>query len=122
MCYVFYRLFSRQQTGKTMTIPELRKESTLLPHYQMYDLLEHLQRVNWVNQSSNGQWLLSKDMTETSLFDLHKILPVRLPLFEGEMGNDQLSKKLKAKLGNHPEQIEQQLTISIADFFKSEKI
>ena len=60
-------------------------------------------------------------MTETSLFELHQILPVRLPLSESEIGSDQLGEKLKAILGDHHQQIEQQLSVPIADFFKRSK-
>jgi len=111
-------LYQAQKEGRTVSIPELRKGSILLPHHQMNDLLDHLQRFKWVNQSSNGQWLLSKDMKETSLFDLHKLLPVRLPIAADELDDDKLSNSLKTRLGNHREQVSQHLSISIDEFLK----
>ncbi len=111
-------LYQAQKEGRTVSIPELRKGSILLPHHQMNDLLDHLQRFKWVNQSSNGQWLLSKDMKETSLFDLHKLLPVRLPIAADELDDDKLSNSLKTRLGNHQEQVSQHLSISIDEFLK----
>lgn len=111
-------LYQAQKEGQAVSIPELRKGSILLPHYQMNNLLEHLQRFKWVNQSSNGQWLLSKDMKETSLFDLHKVLPVRLPVTAYDLDDDKLSNSLKTHLGNHQEQVAQHLSISIDEFLK----
>jgi membrane protein len=111
-------LYQAQKGGRTVSIPELRKGSILLPHYQMNDLLEHLRRFKWVNQSSNGQWLLSKDMKETSLHDLHKVLPVRLPMSAYELDEDKLSNNLKVCLGDHQEQVAQHLSITIDEFFK----
>ena len=111
-------LYHAQKAGRTVSIPELRKGSILLPHYQMNDLLDHLQRNKWVNQSSNGQWLLSKDMKEASLLDLHKALPVRLPLTAYDLDDGKLSNNLKACLGNHQEQVEQHLSTSIDEFLK----
>ncbi len=111
-------LYQAQKDGRTVSISELREGSILLPHYQMNDLLEHLQRFKWANQSSNGQWLLSKDMKETSLFDLHKVLPVRLPMTANELDGDKLSNSLKVRLGDHQEQVTQHLSISIDEFLK----
>jgi membrane protein len=115
-------LYQAQHQGRTVSIVDLRKGSISLPHYQMNDMLEHLQRFKWVNQSSNGEWLLSKDMKETSLFDLHKLLPVRLPMTAYELDDSKLSNNLKARLGNHQEQVEQHLSISIDDFLSSGNI
>ena len=117
---VLQALYEAQQSGKTLTITHLRKKTIQLPHYQLNDMLEHLQRANWVNQSSSGQWLLSKDMTETRLLDIHHILPVRLPVLQTEFNRGALAMKLKNLLGDRFEPIAQQLQISIAEFFKSE--
>lgn len=115
-------LYDAQKKGETVSIPQLRKGSILLPHHQMDNLLEHLQRIKWVNQSSNGQWLLSKDMKDTSLYDLHTVLPVRLPMTAYELDQDKLSNNLKTCLGNHKEEVAEYLSLSIHDFFKEEKI
>lgn len=113
-------LYQAQRKGETISVAELRKSSISLPHYQMNDLLEHLQRIKWVNQSSNGEWLLSKDMKETSLYDLHSVLPVRLPIVDSELGQDKLSNKLKVHLANHQQEVAQHLSLSIHDFLKAE--
>lgn len=113
-------LYQAQHEGRTVSIVELRKGSILLPHYQMNDMLEYLQRFKWVKQSSNAQWLLSKDMKETSLFDLHKLLPVRLPMTANELDGSKLSNNLKTLLETHQQQVEQDLSISIDEFLKGE--
>lgn len=113
-------LYQAQRKGETLTVAELRKSSILLPHYEMNELLEHLQRIKWVNQSSNGEWLLSKDMKETSLYDLHTALPVRLPISGSDLGQDKLSEKLKVHLASHQQELAQHLSLSIHDFFKEE--
>ncbi len=113
-------LYKAQRGGETLSIAEIRKSSVLLPHYEMNDLLEHLKRIKWVNQSSNGEWLLSKDMKESSLYDLHIALPVRLPVTDYELGRDKLSNKLKVHLANHQEEVSQHLSLTIHDFFKKE--
>ncbi|MBL1141670.1 MAG: YihY family inner membrane protein [Proteobacteria bacterium] len=113
-------LYEAQRKGETASIAQIRKTSVLLSHFEMNDLLEHLKRIKWVNQSSNGEWLLAKDMKETSLYDLHTVLPVRLPITEKELAKDKLSNKLKTYLENHRQQVAEHLSISIHDFFKKE--
>ncbi len=113
-------LYQAQRKGETVPVAKLRKSAVLLPHYQINELLETLKRVKWVNQSSNGQWLLSKDMKETSLYDLHKVLPARLPVTDQELNQDKLANKLKINLADHRQQLEVHLSISIHDFLKQE--
>ncbi len=115
-------LYQAQRTGYTVSIPDLRRDAIKLPHYQMNSLLETLQHAGWVNQSSNGQWLLSRDMTETSLYDLHKVLPVRLPISEKELDKDELSRMFKSRLGSHRENLEECLSESIDNFLKSDVV
>ena len=117
---VLKALYKAQQEGRTLSIPDLRKNAILLPHHQMNDLLEHLKRYQWVNQS-DGQWLLSRDLKETSLFELHKILPVRLPVTERELGTDHVSNALKLRLADYQKQMEANLSISIAEFITTDK-
>lgn len=113
-------MYQAQRTGFTVSIPEIRRDAIKLPHYQMNNLLDTLQHAGWVNESANGQWLLSRDMTETTLYDLHKVLPVRLPVTDRELDRDKLSRKLKSRLASHHEELENSLAVTIDQFFKSE--
>jgi len=110
-------LYQAQKEGRALSISQLRTGLVLLPHYQINDLLELLQRQKWVNESK-GSWLLSKDLKETCLYDLHKILPVRLPVTGSELKNDQLSNNLKSQLCDYHKQVEGNLSVSIAEFLK----
>jgi len=110
-------LYKGQREGKTLSIAEIRKSSVSLPQYEMNELLEHLKRKKWANQSSNGEWLLSKDMKETSLYELHNALPVRLPISDYELGQDRLSIKLKDCLTDYKQEVAQHLSSSMHDFF-----
>lgn len=118
---VLEHLYQAQKEGKTVSVISFRKGAILLPHYQMNDLLEYLQRFKWVNQAADGQWLLAKDMKETSLYDLHKLLPVRLPMAGYELDDSKLSNNLKSRLGKHQEQVKQDLSISIDEFLRTEQ-
>jgi len=115
-------LYKGQRDGRTLSITEIRKSSVSLPQFEMNEMLEHLKRKKWVNQSSNGEWLLSKDMKETSLYELHTALPVRLPIADNELGRDMLSNKLKDCLVNHKQEVAEHLSLSIHDFLKEDKL
>lgn len=114
-------LYQAQKEGRTVSVTDLRKGSILLPHYQMNDMLEYLQRFKWVNRTSNGQWLLSKDMKETSLYELHQLLPVRLPMTEHELAANGLASALKERLGSYQKEAQQSLSISIDEFLTGSK-
>jgi len=115
--HVLEYLYQAQKDGRALSISQLRKGLVLLPHYQINDLLELLKSHKWVNES-NGNWLLAKDLKETCLFDLHKILPVRLPATASELKNDELSNNLKSHLSDFHLQVETQLAVPIAAIFK----
>ena len=83
------------------------------------NLLEYLEHAEWVNQSSNGQWLLSRDMTETTLYELHEVLPVKLPVSAEELDKDILSQRLKDRISEHRNELESVLSVSLSDFLKS---
>lgn len=121
MLRVLESLYKGQREGKTLSITEIRKSSVSLPQFEMNEMLEHLKRKKWVNQSSNDEWLLSKDMKETSLYELHTALPVRLPIVDNELGQDKLSNKLKDCLVNHKQEVAEHLSLSIHDFLKEDK-
>lgn len=114
--HVLEYLYQAQKEGRALSLSQLRKGMVLLPHYQINDLLELLKRQKWVNES-NGSWLLSKDLKQACLFDLHKILPVRLPVTGSELKNDQLSNNLKSHLDDYHKQVEVNLSMPIATFF-----
>jgi membrane protein len=114
-------LYKSQLEGRTLSITEIRKSSVSLPQFEMNEMLEHLKRKKWVNQSSNSEWLLSKDMKETSLYELHTVLPVRLPIADNELGQDKLSTNLKTCLANHKQEVAEHLSLSIHDFLKEDK-
>lgn len=113
-------LYQAQRTGFTVSIPDLRRDAIKLPHYQLNALLETLEHAGWVNQSSNGQWLLSRDMTETTLYDLHKVLPVKLPVTDTELDKDRLARKIKLRLDSHRQGLKTSLSETIDVFLKAE--
>ncbi len=110
-------LYKGQTEGKTLSIAEIRKSTVSLPQFEMNELLEHLKRKKWANQSSNGEWLLSKDLKESILYELHNALPVRLPISVYELGQDRLSIKLKDCLTDYKQEVAQHLSSSMHDFF-----
>ncbi len=56
-------------------------------------------------------------MKETSLYELHNALPVRLPISDYELGQDRLSIKLKDCLTDYKQEVAQHLSSSMHDFF-----
>jgi membrane protein len=112
---VLRHLVEAQKDGHALSMSQLKKGLVSLPYYQINDLLELLKKHKWVNEN-DGSWLLSKDLGKVFLFDLHKILPVRLPITSSEFKNNQLSSKMKLYLSDYHKQAEGHLSVSIKDF------
>ena len=112
---ILEHLVEAQKNGHALSMSQLRKRLALLSYYQINDLLDLLKKHELINEI-NGSWLLSGDLKQISLFDLHKILPVRLPITASEFKNNQLSNNLKLHLGNYQKQTKGHLSVSIKDF------
>ncbi|NNE38066.1 MAG: YihY family inner membrane protein [Gammaproteobacteria bacterium] len=83
---VIYLLWLAQKEGKSMSSYEVRRGGVKAPQYQINEIMGHLQRVNWVQNTGTGTWILSRDMDELSVMDFVKIVPRPLPL-EGDEEN-----------------------------------
>ena len=76
------QLWSAQKHGNSLDIPGLKRRGITLPQAEVDEIFEHLLREKWVNYTSSGDWILTRDLAALTLYDLQKILHCRFP-FEG---------------------------------------
>lgn len=119
--HVLEQLYSAQKAGRTVSVTQAGKTSMSLPQHKINDLLDHLKRYNWVNHT-NGRWLLSVDLKQASLFDLYRILPVKLPFLSEESNSDLLSKKLNTYLDAWQKQLPESLAVPVAEVFSEDTV
>ena len=79
-CRVIRALWAAQKAGSALSFNELRKSGIRLPHYQINEIMNALHDANWIQMDPNGDWLLSRDMSEMTLMDLYRIIPNRIRL------------------------------------------
>jgi membrane protein len=114
------QLWSAQKDGNVVNIPRLRKEGIKLPQNQINEIFECLLRKKWVQRTSSGDWILARDLSEVTLFDLQKILHCRLP-FEGiENPDDRWEGSLQSFFKTNRGEIEDMLSVPIRSLLGEE--
>jgi membrane protein len=114
------QLWAAQKDGKTVNIPALKKEGITLPQNQINEIFERLLRKKWVHRTSSGNWILARDLSEVTLFDLQKILHCRLP-FEGiENPGDKWERSLQSFFEAHRGEMKNILSVPIGSLMRKE--
>jgi len=117
-CRIITVLWSAQQDGKALTIPELRKQRIRSPYYQINEIMETLQQVSWVHRDIGGGWILSRDMSEIKLMDLYRIIPNRFPLEISSFADDEKSRQINELLQKHNNNLTELLSVPFVSIFK----
>lgn len=81
-------LWHAQRHGRPLSLPDLRARAGGLPQNQVNDILESLNRARWVDKTRDGNWMLARDLDETSLYDLHRAIARPLPPARGTSFDD----------------------------------
>jgi membrane protein len=73
-------LWDAQKDGGSLSMRYLRRHGVTIPQHQVNEVMEILRRANWVERTGSGDWILSRDLDDVTLLDLHRIIPRRLPV------------------------------------------
>lgn len=81
VCLVLSPLWQLQREGTGLTLEQISALEPDLPVEHINQILADLQAAHWVWQKSgdSGQWILTRDLSEQTLLDLHQALPGKLP-------------------------------------------
>ncbi len=66
------RLWSAQQSDLSLTIYQLGREESGVTDECVVGLMLELEEGGWVHQLKGGAWILTRDLTKVSLFDLYQ--------------------------------------------------
>lgn len=94
-------LWQSQKQGMPLSSASLKKFKVKLPQFQVNEIMGILESANWVRGTAGGAWLLSRDLAEVSLMDLHRIIPRRLPLEIHDRKANHTTEALNEILGRH---------------------
>ena len=77
---IIYLLWLAQKEGKSLSFTGIRKQGLRTPQHQINEIMGHLNAGNWVHATGYGNWILSRDMDEVTVLDLHRCIPRPLPV------------------------------------------
>jgi len=72
---IIYLLWQAQKDGKSLSYIDMKKQGVITPQHQINEIMGHLHAANWVHATGSGRWILSRDMDDATLLDLHKSIP-----------------------------------------------
>ena len=111
-------LWLAQKTGKVCSFIDLRKQGVRIPQYQVNEIMQHLSRAGWVETNANGYWLLSRDLDDVSVLDLHRIIPKRMPLEKDKDVADETESALMQLVAQYRQALKTSLSMPLAQLLQ----
>ncbi len=113
-----HSLWKAQQNGKGMSVTHLVESSEQPFTVDVGDMLSLLIRKNLIHMAEDDNYRLSRDLHHFSLYQLHQLLPYRLPSVEElEQIVTEKNTHWKAVLTEHDQRLSQMLAVSLGDLF-----
>ena len=112
-------LWQAQREGQTLSPRNLRQLGLKQSQQHANEILDYLGRAKWVERTADGGWILSRDMDDVTLFDLHSVIPRRLPLGGTASGDDPWLKELDRVLRAQQGALEKNLDVPVAQLLRA---
>ena len=80
VCLVLAHMWHAQREGHGLSLEQLGALEPALAVEHIIQILDELQNENWVfEKEDEGEWILTRDLSEQNLLDLYYLMPGRLP-------------------------------------------
>jgi membrane protein len=112
-------LWHAQREGQALSPKNLRRLGLRMSQQYANEILDHLLRARWVERTADGGWILSRDLDDVTLFDLHKVIPRRLPLEGTDGGEDPWLRELDRILRVQKGALEKNLNVPMAELLRA---
>ena len=114
-----YKLRLAQLKGHELTIKDLINASSQAYTIDVGDMLKQLISLKLIQMTRNGRFILSRDLSQLSLYDLAELLPYRLPN-DQELTNHEepLDTLWQAQIRKADVQLQKTLMISLEQLFR----
>jgi len=117
---IIHLLWLAQKQGKSLSFPEIRKQGLDTPQHQINDIIGYLEAADWVHATGSGNWVLSRDMDEVSVLDLHRIIPRPLPAAGHDADSGVEDTGLMKVLQQHQQSLEQNLAVQMSELLQEQ--
>jgi len=114
---IIAELWLAQKEGKQLRSAQIKKSGVRIPHLMLVEILELLRKANWVRRTSEGKWMLSRDINELTLLDLYQLLPCKFPEKLSNPSN-KWQQTLKDVIESHDANLQQQLSVPLGTLFR----
>jgi membrane protein len=111
-------LWHAQQSGEKLSLQEVTNQSGI-SETTTTQLLENLYQHQLVARDENNHWLLSRDLDHLSLWDLYKMNRWNWSDADASNGDDPLALKLQPYLLVMNQELQQHLSVSLAELFNT---
>ncbi len=118
-----YQLWLAQLEGKELTIDELINASQQAYAIDVGDILRQLITLKLIQMTSNGHYILSRDLNQLTLYELAQLLPYRLPsLAELAHHEEMITSGWQAQIQQADKQLTKTLMISLGELFRGKSL
>ncbi len=114
---VLAELWEAQKTGQSLTATQIKRRGLRIPHTLLNEILEILARARWIERVPGGRLMLSRDLHEVTLLDLHHLLPCKFPEKPGD-GSDIWQQTLAEALGKYEQGLQESLAVPLGELFR----
>jgi membrane protein len=119
---IIQMLWQAQKQGKSLSFPQMRKQGVKTPQHQINEIIGYLQAADWVHATGSGNWILSRDMDEVTMLDLHRIIPRPLPINARPKESENATQgRLESILQSYQESMEQNLAVPMSELLQQQK-
>jgi membrane protein len=118
-----YELWIAQHKGKGLTLNELVDTSSQPFAVDVDEMLNALIHQELIHATADDHYMLSRDLSQVSLYNLTQLLPYRLPThLELQYSKSFLAEQWRAMLKKNDEEVQKSLDINLEDLFRNRKI
>jgi membrane protein len=114
---IIAELWLAQREGKQLRSSQIKKRGVRIPHLMLVEILELFRKSNWTRRTSEGKWMLSRDINELTLLDLYRILPCKFPECINEP-DDKWQQTLEEIINTNNQDMEGHLSVPLGTLFR----
>jgi membrane protein len=107
-------LWQVQKEGRSLGFNAISRYGIRIPQYHFNEIMEHLQDARWVESNNQGAWLLSRDLDDVTVLDLHRIIPRPLPHSVPERSVDRELDGLYAVIRDYRARLDKSLAVPLS--------
>lgn len=119
VCLLLGHLWQVQREGTGLTLEQLAALEPDMPVEHLMEILETLQAERWVLEKADaGEWILTRDLSEQTLLDLHYLMPGRLPAAHASrIPRSDMERSLQMIFDRYRDSVRETLTVSLKPLF-----